>query len=65
MDRYDEIGRCIVETDRELGIQLVAMLHQLAVLDLRVDPGIGRARDLQTSLRPALADLLPESRHPL
>ena len=65
MDRYEEIARCIVETDRELAVQLVAMLHHMAQLDLRDDPGVGRARDLQTSLRGALADPAPERPHPL
>ena len=57
VDRYDEIARCVVETDRELAAQLIAMLHHMARLDYRVDPGVGRARDLQASLREALANL--------
>ena len=48
-----------------LAVQFVAMLHQMARLDVRLDPGVSRARDLQTSLRAALAKLALAQPQPL
>jgi hypothetical protein len=56
MRGYEELARAVVATDRELAIDLIAVLHNLAGLDTRLAASIERARELQSALREALAE---------